>query len=79
MGFLAGGGMRKAGHGQCTPMRKKPRTVRSTLEAFATLYHNMGIDVRKANSSILPAGRSISSATKSRFGNSFKKAVRNKA
>ena len=38
-------------------------------EVFATLYHNLGIDVRMLNSSILRAAHSTSSAIRSRYGN----------
>ena len=58
MGFLAGGGMRLGqviGSTTANAEEAKDRPV-DLLEVFATLYHNMGIDVRKRQL-IDPAGR----------------------
>ena len=58
MGFLAGGGMRTGqaiGTSTANAEEAKDRPV-DLLEVFATLYHNMGIDVRKAQL-MDPSGR----------------------
>lgn len=58
MGFLAGGGMRNGqviGSSTANAEEAKDRPVH-LLEVFATLYHNMGIDVRKAQL-MDPSGR----------------------
>lgn len=58
MGFLAGGGMRTGqviGSSTANAEEAKDRPV-NLLEVFATLYHNMGIDVRKAQL-VDPSGR----------------------
>ena len=58
MGFLAGGGMRTGqaiGASTAYAEEAKDRPVH-LLEVFATLYHNMGIDVRKAQL-MDPSGR----------------------
>jgi hypothetical protein len=58
MGFLAGGGMRNGqviGASTANAEEAKDRPV-DLLEVFATLYHNMGIDVRKAQL-MDPSGR----------------------
>jgi len=58
MGFLAGGGMRNGqviGSSTANAEEAKDRPV-DLLEVFATLYHNLGIDVRKAQL-VDPAGR----------------------
>ena len=58
MGFLAGGGMRTGqaiGSSTANAEEAKDRPVH-LQEVFATLYHNMGIDVRKAQL-MDPSGR----------------------